>query len=133
MNKARKYIPIMIVVLLICSALCFGLSRPNVILSRYAYIYSVQSIASPDEQHIVQVLILGTKAEDGAFPVANPVNGSYDICVRLWFKPQKQSNGSIMWHDANTKIIYFKEDCITLDVEWIDNHIVIVNGKKISV
>ena len=133
MKKAWKYIPIMIVVLLICSAICFGLSRPNVILSRYAYIYTAQSIASSDGEYIAQVLILGEKAEDGAFPIKNPVNKSYDICVRLWFKPQKQSDGSIMWRDTNTKIIYFKKDCSSLDVEWIDNHIVIVNGKEIAV
>ena len=38
-----------------------------------------------------------------------------------------------MWRDTNTKIIYFKKDCSSLDVEWIDNHIVIVNGKEIAV
>lgn len=79
----------------------------------------------------VEVLILGKEVEDGAFPPENSVNESYDICVRLWFEPQKQSDGSMMWHDKNTKIIYFQKDCIYLDVEWVDNNIVRVNENEI--
>lgn len=129
----RKIVAVILVLCLVCAGIYVWSIRFQVMVSSYEYRYGAGNFLSPDGQYKVELIILGKNDENGSFPLQDPVNDRFDICARLWFDPENRSDGAICWYDTNTKYIYFKKDCTDLDVEWVDDDTVIIDGKEIDV
>lgn len=129
----RKILAFILVLCLICAGIYVWSIRLQIMVSSYEYRYRAGNFISPDGQYRVELIILGKNDENGSFPLQNPVNDRFDICVRLWFDPENKSDGSIWWQDTNTKYIYFKKDCTNLAIEWVDDDTVMIDGKEIDV
>lgn len=132
----KKAILIIIVILLVTmSAGIIYFSFFHVNLEQYNFSHLVRSVASPNEQYRVDLVILGENEEqrDKQGYVQSNNNHTYDEYARLWYNPERQKDGSIMWYDKNTKIIYYEKDCTREQVEWIDNETIKINGITLNV
>ena len=130
-TKSRKVLILVMGILLVLAVSLCWLFRWQLFLSPYQYRCCLKRLESPDGQHGVELILLGREDERGQYPpIQNPRNDRYDVCVRLWFKPEQEPDGSVWWYDTNTKYLYFKRDCMDLEMEWLDDGTVVIDGKE---
>ena len=129
--KNRKVLFLIVGVLLVLAvSLCWSF-RWQIRLPPYQYRCRLKMLESPDRQRRVELILLGREDEGGRFPpIQDPRNDRYDVCVRLWYKPEEKPDGSLWWYDTKTKYLYFKKDCMDLELEWLDDRTVIIDGKE---
>lgn len=104
-------------------------------LNQYNFYTTLRNEISPNGQYKVDLILLGKKEEQrdrlGNLTTSN--NETYDEYARLWYSPETRGDGTVMWYDKNTKIIYYEKDCIKDEIQWIDDSVIKINGVTLSI
>lgn len=133
MRKSKMVIMGMFLAGIIGISIYFSLFYVN--LKQYNFYKTLQNEVSPNGQYKVDLILLGKKEEqrDRFGNLITNSNETYDEYARLWYNPETREDGATMWHDKNTKIIYYEKNCTKEDIEWLDDNTININGVTLNI
>lgn len=132
-KKTKLLISAILVVFALCVIMYFTFFHVN--LDKYEWRQPIKESISPDGQYKLEAFLLGEIDELAHYTegAEGRKNDTYDLYVRVWDCPETLKDGSVMWHDKNTRLIYFKADCTEVEILWADNKTVVINGEALNV
>ena len=83
----------------------------------------LDEVDSPDGKYKIRLYRIG-KA-DG--------QKNTDGYARLYFHKELDTDGNEVWLSANSKIIYYQEECKETNIHWADHNTVYINNEKLTV
>lgn len=133
MNWTRIIITGVLVVGVIAIGVYFSLFRVN--LDQYDFYQTLIFEVSPNAQYKAELILLGKQEEryDELGNVITDKNESYDQYARLWYDPETTEDGSTIWDDKKTKIIYYEKNCTEDNIEWLDNDTITINDVTLNI
>ncbi|GEM04763.1 hypothetical protein HMI01_17510 [Halolactibacillus miurensis] len=133
MKRSKMIIIGVLVVGVIAVGVYFSLFHVN--LDQYDFHQTLTFEVSPDGQYQVELILLGKQEEryDEEGNVITNKNESYDQYARLWYEPETTEDGSTIWHDKHTKIIYYEKNCTEDNIEWLDDDTIIINDMRLNI
>lgn len=104
-------------------------------ITQYKFYKTLRYETSPNGQYEIDLILLGKNEEtlDKLGNLVSSNNKIYYEYARLWYNPEIRSDGTTMWHDKNTKIIYYQKDCTKEELEWLDDSTVRINGVTLNI
>jgi len=133
MKRTRIIITSVLVVGVIAVSIYFLLFHVN--LDQYDFHQTLTFEVSPNAQYKAELILLGKQEEryDEEGNVITNKNESYDQYARLWYDPEITEDGSTIWHDKRTKIIYYEKNCTEDNIEWLNNDTIIINDVTLNI
>lgn len=133
MKRSKMIIIGVLVVGVIAVGVYFSLFHVN--LDQYDFYQTLTFEVSPDGQYQVELILLGKQEEryDEEGNVITNKNESYDQYARIWYDPETTEDGTTIWGDKHTKIIYYEKNCTEDNIEWLDDDTIIINDVRLNI
>lgn len=133
MKRSKMIIIGVLVVGVIAVGVYFSLFHVN--LDQYDFHQTLTFKVSPNAQYKAELILLGKQEEryDEEGNVITNKNESYDQYARLWYDPETTEDGTTIWDDKHTKIIYYEKNCKEDNIEWLDDDTIIINDVRLNI